>query len=77
VSKPNNVCRIPNAAYFDPVRLLPGYFDKNLVVNFREGRRLKREAGHLPPCSADLKNEWSYTFAPYLPPWCGQEKIYF
>jgi len=50
---------------------------KNLVIKFPEGRRLKRDVGNLPPCSADVKNEWSYTSAPYLPPWCGQGKFTF
>jgi hypothetical protein len=55
VSKPNNFCPKPNAACFDPARLLSGYFDENVVINFPEGRRLKREAGHLHPYSADTQ----------------------
>ena len=75
--KPKNFCHIPNTTCFDPARLLSGYFDKNLFINFPGGRRLKREAGHLRPCSADVKNVWSYTSAPYLPPWCEQGKFTF
>jgi len=27
-------------------------------------KRPEREAGHLPPSSAEVKNAWSYTFTP-------------
>jgi hypothetical protein len=37
-----------------------------------------REAQHLPPSSAEVKNEWSCTFTlPYMPSWRGQGQLYF
>lgn len=77
MSKLNNFCCIWKATCFDLASLLSDCFDKKVAINFPEGRRLKREAGHLPPYSSDVKNEWSYNSAPYLPPWCGQGKFNF
>jgi len=41
-------------------------------------KRLDCEVNHTPPSSANVKNEWSYTFTPALCH-CGieREKVYF
>lgn len=62
---------------FRSTKVIIGHFNKNVVINFPEGRWLKREASYLPLYSADVRNEQSYTFAPYLLPWCGQGKFTF
>jgi hypothetical protein len=39
-------------------------------------KRPKRQAGHSPPYSAQVKNKWSYTSAPlYTPSGRGQEQL--
>jgi len=43
------------------------------AVLYWEIKRLGSEVDHLPPFSAEVKNEWSYRSAPpYLPFWCRQ-----
>lgn len=42
-----------------------------------EGKRLEREAGHLSPNNADVKNEWNHTSAPLFSSMLLTGKIYF
>jgi len=43
-----------------PVQLVPGFFFPPWLT------RPVREVDRYPPCSAEVMNEWSYTFAPSI-----------
>jgi hypothetical protein len=40
--------------------------------------RPQRDADHLPPSSAEVKNEWElYLLSPQAPSWCVAGQLYF
>jgi hypothetical protein len=63
-SSPNR----PDRFWDPPGLLLNGY-----RISFREEKRPGRELNHIPPFSADVKNEWKHTSTPptHL---CGMDK---
>jgi hypothetical protein len=65
VRLPATVCRPALEPAYRPIQWVPGLLLSGV-------KRLERQADHLPPSSAEVKNVWSYTT---LPPyvfmaWC-------
>jgi hypothetical protein len=44
----------------------PSFLPSGYRWLFPGGKAAKREAGHSPPTSAEIKNKWSYTLTPYV-----------
>jgi hypothetical protein len=57
------------------LRLTRPHFNGN-QVSFPQVKRQGREVNHSPLCSAEVKNEWSYTLLAHLPLWRGKGKLY-
>ena len=38
-------------------------------------RRPGRDTGHSPPCSIEVKHEWSCTSTPPMTSWCGRRQL--
>jgi hypothetical protein len=76
-----NATRIPAEAKRSPVKDRSDrlYDSPNLVVNgyggtFRRVKWQQRKAGHSPPSSTEVKNEWSYTSSPLNFSWRRQRQ---